>query len=292
MHATIAVFALVGIFCFSESMTSQERQPAGSEACATCHEDLALSFKKNDHQKLETARGRPPGQACESCHGPGSEHVDTLEISTIRSFKSLAPQASQGACLDCHAKEGTHANRLFDTHTRRAVTCTQCHSIHGASESTHLLARPTHELCGSCHATERAAFERPFSHRLRQGAMTCVDCHAPHGSPLSVQTRSSHVNQATCVSCHGDKRGPFAFEHMPAKVGDCASCHEVHGSFNPRMLVRHEARQVCLECHTNSTAAFGRTPPAFHDLRSDRIRNCTICHTKIHGSHISRALLR
>jgi hypothetical protein len=54
-----------------------------------------------------------------------------------------------------------------------------------------------------------------------------------------------------------------------------------------------------LECHANlptapaaTTSVIGVIPPAFHDLRSPRYQNCTICHQKIHGSHVDRNLLR
>jgi hypothetical protein len=33
-------------------------------------------------------------------------------------------------------------------------------------------------------------------------------------------------------------------------------------------------------------------PPAFHDLRSPRYQNCTVCHQKVHGSYADRNLLR
>jgi hypothetical protein len=36
----------------------------------------------------------------------------------------------------------------------------------------------------------------------------------------------------------------------------------------------------------------GVVPPSFHDLTSPMYRNCTVCHQKIHGSHIDRNLLR
>jgi DmsE family decaheme c-type cytochrome len=108
------------------------------------------------------------------------------------------------------------------------------------------------------------------------------------------------ANEPGCMKCHGDKRGPFVFEHAPVKLEGCASCHEPHGSANPRMLTRHEVRFQCLECHSNTmapqpvgaTAVAGGIPPAFHDLRNPRFRNCTICHIKIHGSHVNRDLLR
>ena len=64
------------------------------------------------------------------------------------------------------------------------------------------------------------------------------------------------------------------------------------------MLTRPLVMQVCLECHANLPVAVsagkaaGVVPPSFHDLRSPRYQNCTICHQKVHGSHVDRNLLR
>jgi DmsE family decaheme c-type cytochrome len=130
--------------------------------------------------------------------------------------------------------------------------------------------------------------------------MSCVDCHNPHGSLLPASIRTASANEPGCFKCHGDKRGPFAFEHAPVRLDGCQGCHQPHGSANPRMLTRHEVRFVCLECHSNRPAQTAQTqapvlggiPPAFHDLQNPRYRNCTICHVKIHGSHVDRDLMR
>ena len=61
------------------------------------------------------------------------------------------------------------------------------------------------------------------------------------------------------------------------------------------MLIRQDVKTLCLECHANvgvAAATIGGVPPAFHDLRSPRFRNCTTCHVKIHGSYVNRTLLR
>jgi uncharacterized protein with PIN domain len=63
------------------------------------------------------------------------------------------------------------------------------------------------------------------------------------------------------------------------------------------MLDRPEVRMLCLECHANlptvnANGTIGVVPPSFHDLRSPRFQNCTVCHQKIHGSYVDRNLLR
>jgi DmsE family decaheme c-type cytochrome len=106
------------------------------------------------------------------------------------------------------------------------------------------------------------------------------------------------ANEPGCLKCHGDKRGPFVFDHAPVRLEGCAACHEPHGSANPRMLRRAQVSLMCLECHANEprttavSGTLGGIPPAFHDLRNPRFQNCTICHVKIHGSNVSRELLR
>jgi DmsE family decaheme c-type cytochrome len=147
-------------------------------------------------------------------------------------------------------------------------------------------------LCASCHVTERAAFKRPFTHRLEQNAIDCVDCHNPHGGPPPASLQAFAANETSCLKCHTDKRGPFPFEHAPVKLEACSTCHEPHGSANPRMLIRHNTSQLCLECHTLTPQNLGGPPTAFHDMRTARFRDCTVCHSKIHGSFINKDLLR
>ena len=180
----------------------------------------------------------------------------------------------------------------------------------GSGKSGHVAYKSPEELvrrapaavnqqCAGCHTSVSAQFRKPYHHRLPENAMSCVDCHNPHGSFLANSQRTVFASEPACVGCHADKRGPFVFEHAPVRLEGCAGCHQPHGSSNPRMLARPQVRTLCLECHANigvstaqPTTTLGGMPPAFHDLRSPRYQNCTICHVKIHGSNVSRALLR
>jgi hypothetical protein len=47
---------------------------------------------------------------------------------------------------------------------------------------------------------------------------------------------------------------------------------------------------LCLECHVLGDAGAAGTP-AFHDQSEDRWRECTTCHTQIHGSNLSPVFL-
>lgn len=256
---------------------------AGSETCAVCHEDIGSSFRRNPHSLVKSG--------CESCHGPGKEHAEAADPTKIFRFRNATPARTDEQCLSCHAGGSGHSSRQFGGHFRSQTACTACHSVHQASARP-LLAKEPNALCQQCHLNVKAEFTRPFRHKLNQGAIDCVDCHDAHGASAGRDLKRVSANDSGCLKCHGDKRGPFPFEHAPVRLSSCSTCHEPHGSANPRMLTRHDQSLLCLECHTTTLTRAGGTPPAFHDLRSARIRNCTICHSKIHGSFVSRDFLR
>lgn len=122
--------------------------------------------------------------------------------------------------------------------------------------------------------------------------MECIDCHSPHLDPQDSFRRLEVVSGYGCASCHADKKGPFVFNHSPVTARECQTCHQPHGSFNSKMLVRAEVHQLCLECHTLTPDVASPQPPSFHDIRSPRFRNCTTCHREIHGSNVDPNYLR
>ncbi len=297
---------------------------AGTEACLVCHEDLGKAFLKSRHGKVETDTVRGwKGQSCESCHGPGLKHGEAAEAKFILNHSKATPREADSSCLSCHKNQATHAGRISGSHAKVQVSCVSCHSVHHALNDSSVplfrdftpqspaslsrLALPTsratrvNELCSTCHASAWASFQRPHGHAVPAGAMSCIDCHNPHGTsrPFGLNTTARTTNaEPGCFKCHADKRGPFVFEHAPIRLEGCSACHENHGSANPRLLNRAQVSNLCLECHANTPAlsnrsgTLGTVPTGFHDLRLPVYQNCTVCHSKVHGSHISRDFLR
>jgi DmsE family decaheme c-type cytochrome len=287
------------------SEASKKKEAVGSETCSGCHDEIHAALKKNAHWILETkVKGRGgEGQSCESCHGPGSIHAETNSAEDIQSPKRMTPAAIDAMCLKCHQNKPTQVGRLTGGHARNQVPCTACHSIHqkgpeslGAKFKT---VSGVNAACAGCHPGIWAAFQKPYHHRVPEGAMACTGCHNPHGGSTTWgrNMRMANASDPGCFKCHSDKRGPFLYDHAPVRNEPCTTCHEPHGSINPRMLTRRDVAQLCLECHSNiqtvtNTTAAGGIPPAFHDISNPRYRNCTVCHQKIHGSHANRNLLR
>jgi len=258
----------------------------GSETCETCHEDINKKFAKNPHSRLAMLHGGK-GVTCESCHGPGKEHVEAGGDPTkIFQFSKATPKATDEKCLECHAT--AHPNFERTAHGEAGVGCASCHSIHKFDSKASLLKVEQPKLCYTCHSDIKPAFSQPFHHRIDEGLISCSDCHDPHGTFKDKGLHSSVAGDAVCVKCHSETAGPFVYEHPPIKTEGCLSCHMPHGSPNPRLLTRNNVNQLCLQCHTasiNFTAPGLPTGPTHN--QANQYVSCTVCHAQIHGSNAS-----
>lgn len=251
-----------------------------SEACMDCHDDIPAFSHKTLHNPKFKVR-------CEDCHTGSEEHIDDPEPTNIVAYG----EAAQKLCLNCHKGEVHAPGFMAESHGGAQIFCGDCHQGHKSETPPFkLLHASTTELCSSCHTDVEMSFNKPFSHRLSHGNVDCLSCHNIH--PTKGLAATFDID-AQCISCHQEKRGPFVFEHVTGSAGNCLSCHEVHGSNNPMQLTRATVDQLCLECHSSQVVpTFGSQPPAIHDMRSPRYRNCTTCHEAVHGSHTSPLLLK
>lgn len=288
----------------------------GSESCQVCHEDQFKSFSETKHAKLPNLpEWKSKAHGCESCHGPGKAHLeDATDKTKIISFKGKSSKEVAETCLACHSGKETHNNFRRGEHWRNDVGCTDCHTAHGSELGTDKLGSGTFvnaastgnpprasnamlkasepQLCMTCHTETKAQFTKPFHHKVLEGAMKCSDCHNAHGGFELKQTKLAVGADAACIKCHSDKQGPFVFEHGPIKTEGCSACHTPHGSNNPKMLARTQVRQLCLECHSSLPNSDSGAPQAPHNQSTTRYQNCTVCHSRIHGSNASKYYFR
>ncbi len=267
-------------------------QYIGAETCKGCHEEVYKKFETTRHWAtvLDSKRGKE-WQGCESCHGPGMEHMNTGgDKEKIFNFKGVSSEKISARCLECHQSGEEHSNYARSVHKVNDVSCIDCHSVHKAKERQFLLTRAQPDLCFSCHLEVKPDFSRPFHHRVKEGLIKCTDCHNPHGGFLTKQLRSTAAQDAVCFKCHAEKTGPFVFEHAPVKTEGCMACHLPHGSANPRMLRRSQINLLCLECHALTGGGLAPLGPS-HD-QSQKYQACTVCHQTIHGSNFSSVFFK
>jgi DmsE family decaheme c-type cytochrome len=260
----------------------------GPDTCATCHEDLATALKMTTHGRTSRANW-DGGLMCESCHGPGAEHVDGGgDKSKIRRPLTLPAQDQSAICLSCHEK-GQHAYWEGSPHEGRGLSCLTCHKIHHAdAPPKSLLAKKTEfATCTSCHLRRKASLMRSAHMPMREGQMSCSSCHNAHGSPGPSMLRQNSLNE-NCYSCHAEKRAPMLWEHPPVKE-NCANCHDPHGSLHPRMQVMKQPR-LCQQCHDemrHPTQPYSDASPGPEFFPNVRMfdRGCMNCHSQVHGSN-------
>ncbi|OGT57010.1 MAG: hypothetical protein A3E01_13025 [Gammaproteobacteria bacterium RIFCSPHIGHO2_12_FULL_63_22] len=245
-------------------------KPVTAAACTDCHEA---------ESKTHVFHGE-----CTTCHVNAKSHASA---ESPRKVSPGQPKAEQ--CLTCHNKDSARLNFKFSDHHRAGVACASCHGVHApkpvATSLALLKADTPSKLCATCHKDVLAKFNMPSHHPVQEGGVSCVGCHDPHSS----KQVSLVSNTEQCLTCHQRIRGPFAFEHVPA-AEDCANCHDPHGTPNRRLLVAAQP-MLCLQCHAlpnnrhGQTGSNATTPTALGQTISGAVlRNCSACHSQVHGS--------
>ncbi len=272
-----------------------------SKLCFNCHEDDKTNHK---YVHVPVKEGE-----CTACHDP---HESPYENRLIKEGNDL--------CFMCHADKEEAVKTKSHVHGAiELVGCTGCHSPHG-TENKYQLLQPVPDLCFQCHSDMEEHIQNA---KVKHGAIrqkkSCVNCHDPHASDYDKQLKGETMD--ICLSCHKRKiktpSGRYILNmkkwlrenpelHGPILLdGDCAACHNPHGSNNWRMLrqpfpstfytsFRKEKYALCFQCHdeelvltktTDSATGFRNGTKNLHyvHVNQKKGRRCVVCHDA-HGS--------
>ena len=304
------------------------REYVGVDKCQSCHKAETTEFRKTGHSKL-TFPGKEYIQGCETCHGPGRAHSDSVEAAhgddaenavalkkyPIFSFHG-SPEQNAARCMSCHVSSKQQEFFAHSEHAGHGIFCNQCHATHLVDDVKDLSKSDLSYPQGYFFNFPKLSDEIRWQHNslLKQSepelCFTChrtlqaqfalpVDHRVPEGLMKCSDCHNPHgtLNLAsmnkpgweTCVKCHVEKRGPFVFEHPAVKVEGCVACHNPHGSTNRMLLVRREGRQLCLQCHTGF---HGQAAVPHSRLGFQTSGECVRCHMTVHGSNLDVNFLR
>jgi len=291
--------------------------PFASKDCGACHtekngkfgelkiEGADLCFKCHDnYDKNDFIHGPVGAGACLLCHSPHeSENPKLLNYSNINEL-----------CTTCHIDKDAMLKSGENIHPPVKESCINCHDPHAEKHKFQLKADKQKDLCLTCHTDKK---QRVTNSKNKHGAIEmgdkCLGCHDPHSSP-NLKLLKEKNSKTLCLTCHStslprDEDGKKLLNmgvhlannpdaHGPIMWGDCAACHDPHGSNNLRILKKPFPEKssakftsdgyICFECHepkkitekfTKEFTEFRNGNKNTHYLHVNQKRiSCKVCH--------------
>ena len=237
--------------------------PTFESRCLSCH-----------GQPNSAGSGKDGGVQCESCHGPGSDHLAGVRRSIpsqgIVNPKRLSTEESIDVCARCHIglarfSDPSPDDLLIANQARalrssecflqsaKAISCITCHDPHNDAADDGRAVN----ACLSCHA----ASIKPHAALCPVNASNaCVGCHMP-----SVQMGPLHLVDHV-IRVHPEQIGPAATpaglraqippvsEHLRIIA---TNSHDAAASAQTRLRSGESFYQVARELSVDQTAAIG-----------------------------------
>jgi len=246
-------------------------------SCAECHStDLKKNYDAATRSFSTTFAELDVG--CESCHGPGKEHLALAAAGKLEGAKNggfataLAQRGEWTLAKDAHIARRTaplDSNAQIDS-------CGRCHSRRGTLGDyhygapllgTHRLAMPQSPLYYHDGQIRDEVYEYGsfVQSKMHQAGVVCSNCHEPH----SLELRSQ--DNGVCAQCHVPAvyDSPQHHHHATDSPGAlCANCHMPETTYmgvdarrdhsmrvpRPDLSVVMGTPNACNQCHTDKDA--------------------------------------
>ena len=200
---------------------------------------------------------------CESCHGPGSDHLMPATNGRFMVSPGLLTPGRQAAlCGSCHSKplgigggqRGlplSEDNEMPPPGIRRAdFALSHTTRVSGDSDEDFFAS-------GDAFGHYQQYSDHIRSSHYRNGARltTCTNCHSPHANDAEIAAMDTSDNpNALCTTCHSPEANPELYP-LTSHVADVTGV-PTHDSLGPFL---------CTECHMVPTAKSGASNPALLD---------------------------
>lgn len=197
-------------------------QNAGKQGlCQACHTVSNLGNAVTDTTVgwRSTKDARYQDVQCESCHGPGLQHVGSpTRGQMLPSIKADTGRAITNGCSECHS--GSHHPFVEDWRKSRHAT-SYTRAYNGTTATAPEVPGGPRSACQGCHIGQAVMSnwgvntnytDKTFATNATGQGVTCVVCHDPHGSSNPKQLRypidSRDPDNNLCVKCHNRRGNP------------------------------------------------------------------------------------
>ncbi len=245
--------------------------------CIECHTtNFAKSYNANTNSFHSS--WQETGVGCESCHGPGSRHIEWARSSNKGGFgnKGWDINLTDGSLsLWQHQTAQTPAKRQQAADSSQIEQCAQCHArrsrIHASNHEHHFLDAFLPSLLeeGLYHADgqiddEVYEYGSFMQSKMAIAGVTCSNCHNPHSGKPKV------AGNGLCLQCHDNSFDtPQHSMHTPGQPGSfCVDCHMPTKTYmtvdarrdhslrvpRPDLTTGIGTPNACNQCHTSQTA--------------------------------------
>lgn len=287
------------ISCHDPHASSNKSQlvRTGSELCLGCHEGMK-DYLKKDVVHVPFKEGM-----CDSCHDPHASSQRAQLVAAEKDlckgchdtasaeFKGIHGQSAVGGCYFCHNPHGSDQKGMFPKFVHAPFAgggCAGCHK--SIAENPKELVKAGSELCFSCHADQKAKFQKSQTHApVKEGE--CTSCHAPHGSEEKFFLVAKE--NALCLKCHievEEDAKEKKYRHPLDESPDfrCAMCHSPHASDEGKLFVLSSIK-LCEKCHPTQGTFTHPVGEGITDPRDKSTVTCVTCHDT-HGTANSELL--
>jgi predicted CXXCH cytochrome family protein len=150
----------------------------GNDTCAACHEKVVEDFKRTSHG-MKLVKSGEDAKGCESCHGPGSLHVDAP------ADKTKILKGNPATCYTCHQRVRSEFTLQYRHPLPEGrMGCNDCHSIHGTVKTG--IQQVSNETCLKCHQQIRGPWT--FEHEPVAASVTTRMARSTRGCSWSAIT--------------------------------------------------------------------------------------------------------
>jgi nitrate/TMAO reductase-like tetraheme cytochrome c subunit len=239
---------------FWEQMTTLNS--AWNLFCARCHVTNLEILDRNPQHTYAVTQWTDNGIGCESCHGPGSHHVNYFANNYVNRVAAFANSKLRGepvayivrpsrleegadlsVCAQCHGPDITvHTTEIYRIYEPGYSGEGRINDLSLYFQQVPLepgRTAPTVETWHNGRPKGIAMIFRSFieSDHYQTAGVRCYDCHNPHNNKAGAAPgilQASAVSNQYCLDCHVELSNQIAehTRHEPGTSGSfCYDCH-------------------------------------------------------------------